>query len=175
MEIEKQYDLTRSCLIVLSELHIPCYVCTKADPDIISRDLDIMKFYQAPFIVVLGLSNLKQLEKAESCDKTENMEFARCLHALGIEVWAFIMPVLPGITDVGLMMDSLPDEIPVWLHRLQARAEQKNGKRLLAFIKRKYPHLTSQYEDILQGEEDVYYQELKKDLGDNTRVKFPYG
>jgi DNA repair photolyase len=175
MPLEGRYRLTRNCLIALSELRIPCYVCTKSDPDIISRDLDIMKNYQAKFIVVLGLSNLNQIENAESCSRTKNIEFARRLHTLGIEVWAFIMPVLPEITDVHAMIEAIPEEISIWLFKLQANADTISGRRLIIFIKKKYPHLIQLYENILQGEDDVYFQDLKDDLIDNPRINFPYG
>ena len=96
------------------------------------------------------------------------------LHALGVTVWAFIMPVLPGITDVRKMMDALDKEIPVWLHKLQAEAHCPNGRRLLAFIRRHYPDLIPLYEHLVNRGDDVYYEQLKTELADNPRVKFPY-
>lgn len=97
------------------------------------------------------------------------------LHALGVTVWAFIMPVLPGITDVRKMMDALDDEIPVWLHRLHAEARGTNGRKLLAFIRRHYPDLIPVYEHLVNAGDDIYFQQLKTELADNPRVKFPYG
>lgn len=174
MPMEGRYGLTRQCLSVLSDLRIPCFVMTKADPSLVSRDLDIMKSYQAEFTVALGLCNIGQLMEAKSSGETENIAFAHRLRAAGIGVRTFIMPVLPGITDVRLMMESLPADVTVWLHKLQGSADTRNGQELLAFIEKHYPHLADLYRDLLGGGEDVYFEELVSDFKDNPRVRLPY-
>jgi len=109
------------------------------------------------------------------CRKTKNIEAANRLHALGVTVWAFIMPVLPGITDVRRMMEALDEEIPVWLHKLHAEAHCTNGLKMLAFMRRHRPDLIPLYEHLVNGGDDVYYEQLKTELADNPRVKFLYG
>ena len=174
MPIEKTYGLTRECLISLNELRVPSFLSTKGDPELISRDLDVMKTYQTFFMVVLGLVNLRQLVNSESSDKTENIKFAMCLHELGINVTVHIMPVLPEITDVRLMLDALPPDVDVWLYKLQSSLITQNGRMMLNFIKKHFPDLTGLYGDLGNGSEDIYYQQLKDDLKDDPRVIFPY-
>ncbi len=170
MPIERKYYLTRKCLIALSELHIPTGVGTKSDPEIISKDLDIMKDFQGGFKIVMGLTNLHQLEEAERCDKTKNIEFVHYLHSQGIEVWVFIMPVLPGITDVPLMIEALPKDVRIFLYSMTL---QEGSNRVMeAYIKEKYPSMIDIYMKILKGEKDPYYLSIKKQYKDNPRFRF---
>ena len=175
MPIEKHYQLTRRCLATLSDLHIPTYLCSKANPALISRDLDIMASFQADFTVVLGLSNLSQIAKAGSADKTQNVKFATQLHNRGIKVWAFVMPVLPGITDVHSIIEALPTDVPIWLFGLKRPVQSVAGKVLLKYISRHYPHLMQTYQQLYDGAPDAYYERLFAEFSPSPRIRFPYG
>lgn len=113
MNVEEKYQLTRQCIIELSKLKIPTMITTKSNLDIIFRDIDILKGYSTDLTILLGLSNLNELSKNKNDNK--NIKMANELYKLGIKVWAFIAPILPGITDVELMINSLHDDIPVYL------------------------------------------------------------
>lgn len=85
MEIEKKYELTRNCLIELSKLHIPTMITTKAHHEIILRDINVLKNYEADLTVLLGLSNLNQLSSLEKSHAVKNIELANSLHEQGIK------------------------------------------------------------------------------------------
>lgn len=174
MEIEKKYELTRECLKELSELHIPTMITTKAHHDLIFRDIDILKKYSSDLTILLGLSNLNQLSNVEKSHTIKNIEVANILHEQGIKVWAFITPILPGITDVNKMIESLNKDIPVFLDKLRIEKDSIPMGKMMKYINSKHPELKTVYEDIIFNERDKYIDELKNKWENNSRVKFVF-
>lgn len=172
MEIERKYQLTRKCLIELSKLNVKCMVTTKAGSKLIYRDIDVVKPMGDKFTLLLGLSNLEQLKKIDNYTLMSNIQTANELHRMGINVWAFITPILPGITDVDLMINALDKDIPVFLDKVRLG---KNTKPTLEnFIGINYPQLASTYKDIINNNIDVYYNEIRKKWYEDQRVKFVF-
>jgi DNA repair photolyase len=175
MPMEKRYRLTRSCLKLLSEMHIPTFVCTKGSSDLIERDLDIMESFQTDFTMVLGLSNVSQIECTGDSSKTENVKLVKKLHKHGIKTWVFITPVLPGITDVHAILNELPTEIQIWLFDIQRPIPDVVKTHLLRYIKNKFPRLLDEYLQICNGKCNQYYEDMKKEYASDSRFHFPYG
>jgi DNA repair photolyase len=174
MPIEKRYGLTRKCLIELNELAIPCMIVTKSDSEIIFRDMDILSNYRADFTLLLGLSNLNQLRLSKNSWEIKNIDMANKIHRMGIKVWTFITPILPGITDVIRMMENLDSEIPVFLDKVRLEKESNPAKSMLAFIEKNYPDLKQVYEEIIFHDNDPYCEMLKSSLKSEPRVKFVF-
>lgn len=174
MEIEKKYELTRKCLIELSKLHIPTMITTKAHHEIIFRDINVLKNYEADLTVLLGLSNLNQLSSLEKSHTVQNIELANTLHEHGIKVWTFITPILPGITDVNKMIRSLNEDIPVFLDKLRIKKDSISAEKMLEYINKKYPNLKSMYEDIILNDTNEYINELRNTWKNNSRIKFVF-
>lgn len=174
MKIEKKYELTRKCLIELSELHIPTMIATKAHYDLVFRDIDILKNYKADVTVLLGLSNLNLLSNLEESHTIKNIEVANKLHEQGIKVWAFITPILPGITDVNKMIGSLNNDIPVFLDKLTIEKDGIPMQKTLEYINNKYPKLKPIYEDLIFNNTNEYIDELRNIWKNNSRVKFMF-
>ncbi|WP_294403558.1 radical SAM protein [uncultured Clostridium sp.] len=172
LKIEEKYELTRKCLIELNKLNIPVMITTKAHYDIILRDIDIMKEYSSELTVLLGLSNLNQLGDKEKINN--NINIANKLYENGINVWAFITPVLPGLTDVDKMIGCLKDDIPVFLDKLRIEKDSVQMSRMLNYIKVNHPQLLHQYEDIMVNKNDSYIEELREKYKDSRRVKFVF-
>ncbi len=174
MKIEGKYQLTRNCLKALSDLKIPTMLTTKADNDYLMRDLDVLQGFHADFALLLGLSNINQLNHATKSNKIKNITVANKLFDIGIKVWVFITPILPGITAVDEMIGAVNPHIPVFLDRVRLDKDSKSGFEMLQFIKNKYPNLYTLYTDIVETGNDVYYQELKDKYQNNDRVKFVF-
>lgn len=174
MNLEEKYGLTRRCIIELNKLQIPIMITTKGNLDIIFRDIDVMKGYDADFTILLGLSNLNEITSVKSSCDIKNIEMANKLHDLGIKVWVFIAPVLPGITDVDSMIDSLHKDIPVFLDYLRIDSKTRPGEKMISFITEKYPQLKETYEEILFNDRDDYFKELRKKWENSNRVTFVY-
>lgn len=174
MDIEKKYEVTRKCLIELSKLHIPIMITTKSHHDIIFRDIDILKNYKADLTILLGLSNLSQLSNLEKSHTIKNIEVANKLHEEGIKVWAFITPILPGITDVNKMIGSLNKDIPVFLDKLRIENDSIPMQKVLSYINNKRPELKDIYEDIIFNDTNVYIEDLRNTWKNSPRVKFVF-
>ncbi|WP_019914639.1 SPL family radical SAM protein [Paenibacillus sp. HW567] len=172
MEIERKYQLTRKCLIELNKLNIKCMVTTKAGSKLVFRDIDILKLMGDTFTLLLGLSNLQQLSKVEDYTLLSNIQTANQLHRMGINVWVFITPILPGITNVDAMIDALDQDIPVFLDKVRLSRNTRPALMLERFIEKNHPHLASTYKDIIYNQSDVYYEDVKEKWSNNERVKF---
>ncbi|MFD1177813.1 radical SAM protein [Paenibacillus puldeungensis] len=172
MEIERKYQLTRKCLIELSKLNVKCMVTTKAGSKLIYRDLDVVKPMGDKFTLLLGLSNLEQLKKVDDYSLMSNIQTANELHRMGINVWTFITPILPGITDVDLMINALDKDIPVFLDKV--RIGKNTGPTLEKFIRHNYPQLVSTYNNIINKNMDVYYDQVREKWCEDQRVKFVF-
>lgn len=172
MDIERKYQLTRKCLIELSKLNVKCMVTTKAGSKLIYRDIDVIKPMGDKFTLLLGLSNLEQLKRIDHYSMMSNIQTANELHSMGIKVWAFITPILPGITDVDAMIHALDKDIPVFLDRV--RIGMNNRPTLEKYIGTHYPHLTNTYKDILHNNIDVYFDQIREKWSNDQRVKFVF-
>jgi DNA repair photolyase len=175
MPMEAHYKLTRSCLSILSDFHVPTFICTKADPDLIYRDWQILKTFQAGLTVVLGLTNLAQILRAGNSSTIENIELAGKLNSEGITVLCFVTPVLPGITDVHAILDALPVTVPLWLDGLQMSGKNRAAPQFLSFVAEHYPKLAESYRQMIYGAPNNYYNGLLDEFKGNERIKFPFG
>ena len=97
--IERQYELTRRCLIILKETGFKASIQTKSD--LVTRDLDVIldgKFDVGITITTLDRSLAQTLEpKAPPPDR--RIEALRELSSHGVETWIFLGPIIPGLTD----------------------------------------------------------------------------
>ncbi|WP_150272350.1 radical SAM protein [Paenibacillus tepidiphilus] len=172
MEIDRKYQLTRKCLIELSKLNVKCMVTTKAGSKLMYRDIDVVKTMGDKFTLLLGLSNLEQLKKIDNYTLMSNIQTANELHRMGIQVWVFITPILPGITDVDLMIHALDKDIPVFLDKV--RLGKRTRFTLEKFIGTNYPQLASTYKDIIDSNTDVYCDQIREKWCGDPRVKFVF-
>ena len=168
MPLEEKYGLTRKCLSVLNELCIKTMIVTKADNDLIFRDIDILKNFNADLTVLMGLSNINQVGEGIL---SNNISTANKLNDDGINVWAFITPVLPYIMDVDEIIESLNSNIPVYLDKLGIEPGTLRAKKMMKFIENNYPEFIEDYELIINENDERYFDELIKEYSNDSRVK----
>lgn len=171
-EIEGKYELTRKCLIELDKLNIPIMITTKAHYGIILRDIDLIKNYSSDITILLGLSNLTQILNSNKNRVIENINLTNFLYDEGINVWTFITPILPGITDVDKMINKLNSNIPVYLDKLRIKKDSVQMAKVLSFIQNNYSNLYNEYEHIINNDTNIYIDELREKYKDNSRIKF---
>jgi DNA repair photolyase len=174
MGIERKYQLTRKCLMEIHKLKLKCMVTTKSSSRLIIRDLDIIQAMGDQFTLLLGLSNLNQLTKVDDMSVLGNIQTANELHRMGIQVWVFITPVLPGITDVDAMIQKLDDDIPVFLDKVRIKPGTRPALALESYIGRRYPHLVTTYHDIIYNGRDIYYESMKEKWSEHKRIRFVF-
>ena len=171
MPIEEKYGLTRKCLTTLNELKINTMITTKADNDLIFRDIDLLRNFSAEMTVLMGMSNIKQFHKGV---RSKNILTANKLHNNGVSVWAFITPVLPFIMDIEKIIAALHSDIPVFLDKVRVEPNTIQAKNMEQFIERRYPKHLQQYNEIISGNSENYYNKLIEQYANDSRVKVLY-
>ncbi len=174
MPIEGTYQLTRKCLEALRKLDITVFCVTKADSDLVFRDVDVMKEFGNSFTLVYGLSNVDQLMKSATSDTIRNIEIVNTVHGMGVKVLAFITPILPDITDVDAMIEAIDPEVPIYLDRLTLKKDSVPAMTMKSFIRDHYPELTGMYTEIIDHGIESYLEPLQEKYKGSDRVSFVF-
>jgi DNA repair photolyase len=101
--IEKEHEITRSCLEVLSEFNHPVAIVTKGA--MIERDFDILGPMAAKGLVRVGVSlttmdsDLSRRMEPRAPSPARRLMLIRRLVQAGIPVRVMTSPVIPGLTD----------------------------------------------------------------------------
>ena len=175
MALEGKYHLTRKILQVLKAHGVPCILSTKSNAQALFDDIGLFLEYGDKLTLCIGQANLIHLRKTSNPRELPNIQTANKLAQLGINTWVFITPVLPGITDVKMMIDSLPQRMPIFLDRLRLDFGSESEQRFFEYLKINYPELEMRYRAMMREGTDPYYQELKEEYQDEMRVKFVFG
>lgn len=104
--IEKQYEIMRACLGVLSDFNHPVAIVTKGA--LIERDLDILGPMGRGGLLRVGISvttldaRLSRLLEPRAPAPKRRLEVIRALAAAGVPVRVMSSPIIPGLTDTEL-------------------------------------------------------------------------
>ena len=171
MTIEGKYQLTRRCLSELSEMGIATMITTKGDTDLIRRDIDIYRMFGTSLTILLGFSRLSDHWGTRS-GLSAKIDIARTLCRHRIQVWAFVTPVLPGITDVEFIRNELPEEVPIFIDYLRYADSQRQKEMMEDHIRRRFPELADDYDQTLSSGVHRYYDDLLERYGEDERFSF---
>ncbi|HMF32544.1 MAG TPA: radical SAM protein, partial [Candidatus Lokiarchaeia archaeon] len=100
---EKEYRLTRRCLEVLRDFHLPTHIITKSD--LILRDLDLLQDINADTFAMVSFSfstvdeNIKRVFEPRSPSAQRRLDAMQRISEAGIPTGTTYMPVIPFITD----------------------------------------------------------------------------
>jgi DNA repair photolyase len=101
--IEKEYEITRSCLQVLADFNHPVAIVTKGA--LIERDLDILGPMAAKGLVRVGISlttldaELSRRMEPRAPSPARRLQMIKQLVQAGVPVRVMTSPVIPGLTD----------------------------------------------------------------------------
>ncbi len=175
MPLESRYRLTRRILEILLARNIHTILSTKSNAPALFDDLDLLRRFGDRLVVCVGQANLAHLRHPAAPQDLPNIRTANELARLGIPVWVFITPALPGITDVRGMVAALPADMPVYLDKLRLEPGSPFRQRFFRYIKAHYPALEARYRRLMETGADPYYQELRELYRDEERVQFVFG
>jgi len=175
MALEGQYRLTRRTLQVLRAHGVPCFLSTKSNAPAFFDDIGLFLEYKDKLTICIGQANLAHLWKTADQRELANIRTANELAQLGINIWVFITPILPGITDVKTMINALPSSMPVFLDTLRLDSGSVPEQRFFEYLKTYYPELEPRYRTLMREGTDPYYEELEEMYQDEPRVKFVFG
>jgi DNA repair photolyase len=109
--LEERYRVTRECLRILTEFGWPVCILTKSA--LVRRDLDLLRGADAELGVTITTSDETVREKIEprASPTQQRIEALHEAARLGISIWAFLGPFIPGLTDTEDNLDSLTGQI----------------------------------------------------------------
>lgn len=175
MELEREYRLTGKCLELIRRYRIPLVITTSAASNVILDYIKILKSMESRVIVVAELSRIPFLEAMNGGGRHTGIDHANYLRRNGLEIWATLAPVLPGITDLDCVLGTLDIKIPLYIDRLRCGPDDLQANRILEWISRDYPGLFYRYEDIIKKQDWKYFQDILKQGSYSRRIKtFPF-
>lgn len=160
---EEKHKRTRTLLEELKDSEAKISISTKSD--LILRDLDLIKSFSnirvAWSINTLDENFKNDMDKGVSIERRFNA--MKIFHDNGIRTTCFISPIFPEITNVKEIIEKAKDKCNlIWLENLNLRGTFK--PIILKYIREKYPHLISLYNEIYNYGKDSYWERLDKEL-----------
>ena len=160
--IEKKTELTRKLIQVLQEYDPTVQILTKSS--LVQRDIDVLGEFTRSEVGLTIISSDEQVRKnfePFASPIFERIETLRKFTEVGILTYAFLGPLLPYISDVGLenLLNNLADKVGrVIIDRLNIKAG--NWKTIEDTILNNYPAFLLKFKEASR-EESQYYNELK--------------
>ncbi|HEU4722510.1 MAG TPA: radical SAM protein [Gemmatimonadaceae bacterium] len=151
---ERRFRITRGVLETLAEQQgLSVTIITKSP--LVTRDVDLLLRIAARSRLSVHVSLItadrelaRRLEPRAPTPEARLRAIAR-LRANGIEVGVNVMPVLPGITDSPLLLESLVRSVAEanasYLGACALRLQSAARQRYLPFIESEFPHLAARY------------------------------
>ncbi len=160
---EEKYCVTQNILKQLTEAD--CFVTITTKSALILRDLELLKSFRKLTIAIsvntLDESFRQDMDRADSIEKRLNA--LRVLHENGINTVLFMSPIFPEITDFKSIIEcsrSFTDTY--WFENLNLRGDYK--KRILDYIRTKYPNYIRLYEQIYCKGDISYWEALSDEI-----------
>jgi len=154
--LERQYELTRSCLQALQPYDdFPTTVLTKSA--LVLRDVDVLRQMpevEVAFTITTCDERVRERLEPRASPIQERLEALSRLHEAGIRTWVFFGPALPVLSDSIAEVDRLFAVCArAGVARILVDSINLTGaswKRLSLILQEHYPHLVEEYRQILR-------------------------
>lgn len=142
-----------------------CKISISTKSDLVLRDIDLIRSFKYArvswSINTLDEAFRKDMDHAATIEK--RFAAMEAFYKAGIRTTCFISPIFPEITDVKAIIERAKDKCNlIWLENLNLRGDYKHV--ILQYIRKKYPHLVSLYEDIYNNKDRTYWKMLDEDI-----------
>jgi DNA repair photolyase len=110
--LEREYEITRTCLEVLTDYDFPVSILTKSD--LVLRDLDLfrrLKDVEVGFTIITLDEEVQRFFEPCSSPASARVAALAELAGAGVRTWAFCGPLLPFLSDGEEEMDALFGEL----------------------------------------------------------------
>jgi len=168
-DAERRYEATRKCLVAILRHDFP--VCIQTKSALIVRDIDIIERFgwrEVGFtFTTLDDNERRKYEGGSSVD--QRLGAIREIKERGIAAWAFIGPILPGITDkedaIPLLVKKLKDAGADYILYDQLRLKPGTWENIKHFIEKEHPELLVLFEQTFRkGGKGLYYQRVFSEI-----------
>lgn len=143
--IERQYLLTREILNTILQFQFPVSILTKST--LVLRDIDILKQFN---YVEVGLTITSTSDEVSTTFEpmaskaTERIKTLKNLNKAKIRTYAFIGPILPGITDIEKIFRELNGNVDsIMVEALNPKCG--NWDEIVYLIKNQYPKISDDF------------------------------
>jgi len=159
--LEKQYQITRACLEVLSAYDFPVSILTKSA--LVRRDLDLLRRLpdvDVGFTITALDDEVRRVFEPGSSPIPARLAALDELAQAGIKTWAFCGPLLPSLSDGEEQMAALFRELArVGVSALIVDSMKLSGGiwgRVRKVLERHYPDLVAGYQFTAQNRQPYH-------------------
>jgi len=156
---EKKYGITRACLEVLSGYDVSTSILTKSN--LVARDIDLLSKLsrcEVGMTVEFSEDRLSAIFDPLAAPISERIETLDRLKKHGIKTYAFVGPILPGLTDLARIVELVVGRVD-YLMAESLNMRCGNKQALLTIIGKRFPDLLGAYE---RGFPDDYWGAVKR-------------
>jgi DNA repair photolyase len=153
---EAKHMLTRRILAILLNKGFPVSILTKSS--LVSRDIDLFKAFR-DIDVGMTTTGLKEYDRRKieplASSHEDRINTLRGLNREGIRTYAFIGPILPGLSDIERIFRDLEGIVDyAFIDNLNLK--HATWIRIKPFMAKNYPELLPLYQRIYQGDNSVW-------------------
>ena len=142
---ERKYRLTRAILEILLKHDFPVSILTKSD--LVVRDMDLIKQFsncEVGLTVTSMNKNVARNFEPRAASPKRRIEALATLHQNGIATYAFIGPIMPGLTNLEAIFETIQGKVAfVMAESLNLKCDNRHF--IEAVLSAKYPELIPVY------------------------------
>ena len=158
---------TRQVLELLADSGFSASILTKSDR--VLRDMDILQAMPDAGVsisVAFNTEKTRRLFEANTTATADRIAALKELKSAGIRTAALICPVMPYITQVASLIDSLAEHAGrIWIYGLSMLDKSnRNWQHLADIFKRHFPDLKKEIETVIFSREHAYWHALRQEL-----------
>ena len=174
-ELENRYRLSEGCLRLIREYEIPLLITTSAVNEVVMEYAGLLKSMKQRVILVTELARLPEIQRMNHGGIHAGIRHANALKEMGLEVWATLAPLLPGIIELDPVLKRLNPEIPLYVDALSCAEGSAHGARTMRWIMREHTEYTELYRNIIENQDVSYFQKLLQIYQDRPQIHtFPF-
>ena len=159
--VERKYRITRGILEILLQHDFPVSVLTKSN--LVVRDLDLFKQFSQCEVGLTVTTTEQEIAcnfEPRSSTPQRRIGALNTLHQSGITTYAFIGPILPGLTDLEAVFATIQGKVNfVMAESLNLKCG--NWENIRNLLRNKYPHLLSLYQSRFPR---TYWEQIEREL-----------
>lgn len=166
---EAEYRQTRKVLELFLDKNFSASILTKSD--LVVRDIDLLKEMDDASISVSVAFNDNQTRRQFEADTIDTERRVEALHTLkeaGIKTSALICPVVPYITDVIPLIESLaPVTDRIWIYGISIeKKSDRSWENVKGILKSHFPNSQREIEEAIFSKDHPYWARLREKLYD---------
>jgi DNA repair photolyase len=144
-------------------------VCILTKSDLVLRDIEIIKRMPGSsvgFSVAFAVDDLRRVFEPDAPPLEARLEALARLKEAGVETYALIDPVIPHITEVGVVMDLLsPHADTIWVYPLHMDSrDDPNWRATRVVLEQAFPEALRDIERAAFDRSHAYWRSLREEL-----------